>query len=77
MAATGQTHPAVYLIGTVGGQYGFYRSDDGAGASWMRLNDAQHQFGSLQGNYVGGDEAVFGRLYLTTGGRGYIYGDPQ
>jgi hypothetical protein len=77
MAATGQTHPAVYLIGTVGGQYGFYRSDDGAGASWMRLNDAQHQFGSLQGNYVAGDEAVFGRLYLTTGGRGYIYGDPQ
>jgi hypothetical protein len=77
MAATGQTHPAVYLIGTVGGQYGFYRSDDGAGASWMRLNDTQHQFGSLQGNYVGGDEAVFGRLYLTTGGRGYIYGDPQ
>ena len=62
---------------TVGGQYGFYRSDDGAGASWMRLNDAQHQFGSLQGNYVAGDEAVFGRLYLTTGGRGYIYGDPQ
>jgi hypothetical protein len=26
---------------------------------------------------VAGDEAVFGRLYLTTGGRGYIYGDPQ
>jgi hypothetical protein len=76
-AASGQTHPAAFVIGTVGGQYGFFRSDDGAGASWTRVNDDQHQYGSLQGNYIAGDEAVFGRVYLTTGGRGYVYGDPR
>ena len=73
--ASGQTHPAVFIIGTVAGQYGFYRSDDGAGASWTRINDDRNQFGSLQGNYIGGDETHFGRVFLTTGGRGYIYGD--
>ena len=77
MAATGQTHPAVFLIGTVGGQYGFFRSDDGAGATFTRMNDDSHQYGWLQGSYIAGDENVFGRTYLTTGGRGYIYGDPR
>ncbi len=76
MAAAGQSHPAVFIIGTVGGQYGFFRSDDGAGASWTRINDDAHQYGWLQGNYIGGDENVFGRVYLTTGGRGIIYGSP-
>jgi hypothetical protein len=77
MAASGQTHPAVFLIGTVSGQYGFFRSDDGTGASWTRINDDAHQYGNLQGNYVAGDEGIFGRVYLTTGGRGYVYGDPR
>jgi len=76
-AASGQTHPAVFVIGTVGGQYGFFRSDDGAGASWTRINDDQHQFGWLQGSYIAGDQSVFGRVYLTTGGRGYVYGQPN
>jgi xyloglucan-specific exo-beta-1,4-glucanase len=74
MAASGQTHPAVYIIGTVGSQYGFFRSDDGAGATWVRINDNNHQFGWLQGDYIGGDENTYGRCYLTTGGRGVIYG---
>jgi hypothetical protein len=73
-AATGQTHPAVYIIGSVGGQYGFFRSDD-VGATWKRINDNAHQYGSLQGNYIAGDEDVYGRVYLTTGGRGYVYGN--
>jgi hypothetical protein len=73
-AASGQTHPAVFIIGTVGGQYGFFRSDDGAGAGWTRINDDAHQYGWLQGNYIAGDQDVYGRVYLTTGGRGYIYG---
>jgi hypothetical protein len=75
MAATGQTHPAVYAIGTVAGQYGFFRCDDGVGTSWTRINDDAHQYGSLQNNYIAGDEAVYGRVYLTTSGRGYIYAD--
>src|SRR5581483_9238359 len=76
-AASGQTRAAVFVIGTVGGQYGFFRSDDGAGTSWTRVNDDQHQFGWLQGNFIAGDESVFGRVYLTTGGRGYVYGQPN
>ncbi|HLK89982.1 MAG TPA: carbohydrate-binding protein [Polyangia bacterium] len=70
-------HPVVFAIGTVGTQYGFWRSDDGTGSSWTRMNDDAHQFGSLQGNYIGGDETVVGRVFLTTGGRGYVYGDPN
>lgn len=77
MAASGQSHPAVFIIGTVSGQYGFFRSDDGAGATWTRVNDDSHQYGYLQNNYIAGDENVYGRVYLTTGGRGYIYGDPN
>ena len=41
------------------------------------MNDDSHQYGWLQGSYIAGDENVFGRTYLTTGGRGYIYGDPR
>jgi hypothetical protein len=74
-AATGQTHPATYLIGTVAGQYGFFRSDDGIGTSWVRINDDAHQYGWLQGCYIGGDENTYGRVFLTTGGRGYVYRD--
>jgi hypothetical protein len=74
-AASGQTHAAVFIIGTVGGQYGFFRSDDGVGTAWTRINDDQHQFGSLQNNYIAGDELVYGRVYLTTSGRGYVYGE--
>ena len=33
MADTGQTHPAVYLVGTVSGTYGFFRCDDGVGTT--------------------------------------------
>ncbi|MEP7051026.1 MAG: RICIN domain-containing protein [Pseudomonadota bacterium] len=75
MAASGQAHPALFIIGTVSGQYGFFRSDDGGGASWTRINDNAHQFGWLQGNFIAGDEGVFGRVYLTSAGRGYIYGN--
>lgn len=75
MAAPGGTHPAVFIIGTVAGQYGFFRSDDGAGAAWTRFNDDAHQFGTLQGNFIAGDQNAYGRAYLTTGGRGYVYYD--
>jgi hypothetical protein len=71
-AVDGQ-YPAVYLIGTVSGTYGIFRSDD-QGASWTRINDNQHQFGPA--GYVAGDEQVYGRVYVGTNGRGILYGDP-
>ena len=65
------THPALYLIGTVSGTYGFFRSDDGLGAAWTRINDANHQYGDAMG--IEGDETVYGRCYLGAGGRGILY----
>lgn len=73
-AAPGQTHPAVFLIGTVNGTYGFYRCDDGTGASWTQIMDSDHQYGKP--NWMEGDEAIYGRCYIGAGGRGIIYGDP-
>jgi hypothetical protein len=72
-AASGETHPAVFLSGTVNGTYGFYRSDDGAGVTWTRINDDSHQFGGA--GWVEGDELIYGRCYVGAGARGILYGD--
>ncbi|MFT2009956.1 T9SS type A sorting domain-containing protein [Pontibacter sp. 13R65] len=71
-AAEGSTYPAVFLVGKVNNTIGFFRSDD-AGATWLRINDDQHQFGGV--NDITGDPRIFGRVYLATSGRGIIYGD--
>jgi photosystem II stability/assembly factor-like uncharacterized protein len=68
----GKTFPAMYLVGTVNGLQAFFRSDD-AGESWVRINDDEHQFGSIR--QIIGDPRIYGRVYLATGGRGIIYGD--
>ena len=72
-AATAGGYPALYLVGTVGGTYGVFRSDD-QGASWQRINDDQHQYGGIEA--VVGDRRTYGRVYLQTGGRGIVYGEP-
>ena len=72
-AAFGQSHPAVYLSGTVGGQRGFFRCDDGVGTSWLRINDNAHQYGYA--GWCGGDQDVYGRMYIGTNGRGTLYCD--
>jgi xyloglucan-specific exo-beta-1,4-glucanase len=53
---------------------GVFRSAD-EGASWIRINDDQHQYGWI-GQTVAGDPRVFGRVYLGTNGRGILRGDP-
>jgi len=72
-AATGQTHPAVYLSGTVNGTYGIYRCDDGVGTTWTRINDDNHQYSGA--GWVEGDESIYGRCYIGCGARGILYGD--
>jgi hypothetical protein len=74
MPAPGQSYPAVYLAGAVGGVWGVYRSDD-VGATWQRIDDPQHQFGWI--NCLTGDQRQYGRVYLGTGGRGILYGDQR
>ncbi|GAA2700342.1 cellulose binding domain-containing protein [Actinoplanes palleronii] len=72
-AAPGATHPAVFLVGTVDGVDGVFRSDD-TGASWLRINDDKHQYGNM-GDALTGDPRIWGRVYLGTNGRGILYAD--
>ena len=72
-AAPGAKCAALYLVGTVQGQRGFFRSTD-SGATWLRINDDQHQWGLVL--HITGDPKKFGRVYLGTHGRGTFYGDP-
>jgi photosystem II stability/assembly factor-like uncharacterized protein len=64
---------ALYLIGTVAGQPGVFRSTDHA-KGWRRINDDAHQWGLVL--QVSGDPKKFGRVYVGTHGRGIFYGDP-
>ena len=72
--AEGKKYPALYLIGKVNDVAGFFRSDD-VGATWVRLNDDRHQFGFC--GIISGDPRVYGRVYIGTGGRGLVYGEPK
>ncbi len=72
-AAPGANFPAVFLDGKVQGEYGVFRSDD-AGKTWVRITDAQHEYGTR--GIVIGDPRIYGRVYLGTNGRGIFYGDP-
>ncbi len=73
-AAPGASEPTLYLVGTVAGRYGVFRSTDAA-ASWQRINDDDHQWGLIL--QISGDPKVFGRVYVGTHGRGVLYGDPS
>lgn len=73
-AAPGSTEPALYLVGTVAGRYGVFRSTDAA-TRWQRINDDAHQWGLIL--QISGDPKVFGRVYVGTHGRGVQYGDPK
>jgi len=72
-AAPGKNHPAIFVYGTVDGTAGFFRSDD-IGASWVRVNDDQHQWGGWPPCVVG-DPKVYGRFYTGGAGRGILVGD--
>lgn len=73
-AKPGTDYPALYLIGVVNGQYGFFRSDDEA-RSWVRINDDAHQYGLVL--HIIGDMQEYGRVYVGTHGRGLITGAPK
>jgi len=72
-AAPGRAYPALYLVGTIHGQPGIFRSTDQA-RSWVRINDDQHQWGLIL--QIAGDPQLYGRVYVGTHGRGVLYGDP-
>lgn len=66
-------YSALYIIGTIDGQYGIFASSDN-GASWTRINDDEHQFGKVL--HIAGDMQEYGRVYVGTHGRGIITGAP-
>jgi hypothetical protein len=75
-AGAGKDYPTVYIWGTVGAKRGLYRSTD-AGAHWLRINDDAHQYGGPgDGQFVVGDMNRYGVVYMSTAGRGIVYGNP-
>lgn len=76
IAAPGANYPTIYIWGTVNNTRGIYRSTD-QGVSWLRVNDDMHEYGGPgNGQFVQGDMNVFGRVYMSTAGRGIVYGEP-
>lgn len=80
-AAPGQPHPTVFVSGRVKGVEGLFRSDDALGlpgdaaaATWVNLATAEQTLSSVK--YLEGDRRHFGRVYVGTGGRGILYGQP-
>jgi hypothetical protein len=64
------------VAGRYGRQQGLFRSLDG-GSHWQRINDDAHQYGGPgDGRFIVGDMNVFGRVYMSTAGRGIVYGEP-
>ena len=77
-AAVGATYETLFLWGVAGestNPLGVYYSTD-QGNSWTRMNDDKHQYGGPgNGAFVQGDMNVFGRVYMSTVGRGLVYGN--
>ncbi|MEF2968283.1 X2-like carbohydrate binding domain-containing protein [Paenibacillus sp. M1] len=72
-AAEGSNYMALYTSAKIDGVRGIFRSDN-AGASWIRINDDQHQYASTN-MAITGDPRIFGRVYVGTNGLGIVYGD--
>lgn len=73
-AADGADFPAIYIWGTVNNDTGIFRSID-RGNTWVKINDAAHQYGGPgNGNFIIGDMNTFGTVYMSTAGRGIVYG---
>jgi hypothetical protein len=70
------SYPTIFIWGTVSGVRGLFRSTN-TGASWVRVNDDAHEYGGPgNGNFVVGDMNTFGVVYMSTAGRGVVYGKP-
>jgi xyloglucan-specific exo-beta-1,4-glucanase len=72
-AARHAPYPAIFISAKLRGVRGIFRSDD-TGRHWVRVNDDRHQY-AWTGSCITGDPRVFGRVYISTNGRGIIVGD--
>ncbi|MCP2327675.1 photosystem II stability/assembly factor-like uncharacterized protein [Hamadaea flava] len=72
-SATATGYPTLFTVAKIDNVRGIFTSYDG-GATWLRINDDQHQYGNI-GEALTGDPRVFGRVYIGTNGRGIIVAD--
>ncbi|MFI6333900.1 cellulose binding domain-containing protein [Streptomyces sp. NPDC050535] len=72
-AAPDASYQTLYTSAKIGGVRGIFRSTD-KGTSWTRINDDAHQWG-WTGAAITGDPRVYGRVYVSTNGRGIVYGE--
>jgi xyloglucan-specific exo-beta-1,4-glucanase len=73
-ADSATAYHTIYIWGTVGGIQGLYKSTD-QGTNWVRINDDTHEYGGTgNGAFVVGDMNEYGRVYMSTVGRGIVMG---
>jgi xyloglucan-specific exo-beta-1,4-glucanase len=73
--APGSKFPTIFIWGTIGGVTGIHRSID-EGKTWVRVNDDEHEYGGpANGAFIVGDMNTFGRVYMSTAGRGIVMGN--
>lgn len=65
---------ALYFVGHIGGEYGFWRTLD-EGRTIQRINTDQQMYGRVHS--VDGDKRVFGRFFIATGSSGLLYGEME
>lgn len=65
---------ALYFVGHIGGEYGFWRTLD-EGRTIQRINADQQMYGRVHS--VDGDKRVFGRFFIATGSSGLLYGEME
>jgi photosystem II stability/assembly factor-like uncharacterized protein len=74
-AAVGVSHPTVFIQGKVNAQGGVFRSID-LGESWIKVAEyPKGYFGEPR--VLVGDMNFFGRVFMGTGGNGFIFGQPM
>ena len=71
---SGSKNPAAYAAGYVDGKFGIWISDD-LGGSWRKINIEAEQILSKILD-IAGDRKIYGRCFVSTGGRGVIAGWP-
>ena len=81
-AARGRQNPTVFVNGTINNRQGLFRSDDAtslkgdaAQATWVQISTKNNVLSNV--TYLEGDRLTFGKIYVGTGGRGILYGQPM
>jgi photosystem II stability/assembly factor-like uncharacterized protein len=65
-------HPTIFIQGKVKGKPGVFRSTD-IGETWVQIADYPKGYRG-KATVVAGDMNVYGRVFLGTGGNGFMYG---